>query len=110
MRLCQKAFWLILKVNQTAFKRAGWDIWSKIRIMQNASEIYAHSIRQLPTSERLRLATLILEDLTAEQLDSQNQPNLSALELIEDSQNNRIFQNADEVDEYLKAERESWER
>jgi hypothetical protein len=78
--------------------------------MQNASEIYAHSIRQLPTSERLRLATLILEDLTAEQLDSQNQPNLSALELIEDSQNNRIFQNADEVDEYLKAERESWER
>lgn len=78
--------------------------------MQSASEIYSQSVRQMPTSERLRLATLILEDLTAEQFAAQKQQNLSALELIENSQSNRIFQNADEVDEYLKAERESWER
>jgi hypothetical protein len=78
--------------------------------MQNATEIYSQSIRQMPTAERLRLATLILEDLTAEQIAAQKQTSLSALELIENSQNNRIFHNADEVDEYLKMERESWER
>ena len=78
--------------------------------MRNATEIYSQSIRQMPIAERLRLATLILEDLTAEQIAAQRQSNPSALELIENSQNKRIFQNADEVDEYLKAERESWER
>ena len=31
--------------------------------MATAKEIYAETIRDLPSSERLRLATLILEDL-----------------------------------------------
>ncbi len=42
--------------------------------MQNAVEIYGKQVRQMPSSERLRLATLILEDLTAEQTENGEQP------------------------------------
>lgn len=42
--------------------------------MQNAAEIYGKQVRQMPSAERLRLATLILEDLTAEQTESIEKP------------------------------------
>jgi hypothetical protein len=42
--------------------------------MQNATEIYGKQVRQLPSAERLRLAALILEDLTAEQTESVEKP------------------------------------
>ena len=35
--------------------------------MHNAAEIYGNQVRQMPSVERLRLATLILEELTIEQ-------------------------------------------
>lgn len=77
--------------------------------MQNAIDIYQESIKQMPSFERLRLATLILEDLTEEQAESGEAKKLSAIELLENQNDKRIFQTADEVDEHLKAERESWE-
>lgn len=78
--------------------------------MQNATEIYRNSIKQMPSFERLRLATLILEDLTEEQTAPRETQKLSALELLENTNGERVFQTAAEVDEHLKAERESWER
>ncbi len=52
--------------------------------MQNAIEIYGKQVRQMPPVERLRLATLILEDLTAEQTASVEKPKqFSALQILE---------------------------
>ena len=78
--------------------------------MPNSTEIYQNSIKQMPSFERLRLATLILEDLTAEQVASRANYKLSAFELLENLNGERIFQTPDEVDQHLKTERESWER
>ncbi|MDQ3256049.1 MAG: hypothetical protein M3R15_19490 [Acidobacteriota bacterium] len=36
-------------------------------MMTTAQEIYAQAVRQLPTQEQLRLATLILEEITSQQ-------------------------------------------
>ncbi len=78
--------------------------------MQNASEIYAQSVKQLSSAERLRLATLILEDLTEEQTVNSKNSEISAFELLESLPEERLFQTPDEVDRYLREERESWER
>lgn len=60
--------------------------------MQDAVEIYGKQVRQMPPSERLRLATLILEDLTVEQTETgETAKRFSALELIE--QQNDALQN-----------------
>jgi len=75
--------------------------------MQNAQEIYAQKVRQLPSPEKLRLAVLILSDLTEEE-NFQNRK-ISALTLLEELPEERLFQTAEEVDDYLKRERESWE-
>ena len=78
--------------------------------MQNAVEIYGKQVRQLPSAERLRLAALILEDLTAEQTESIEKPKpMSALQLLDEQNGGRIFKTSEEVDEYLKTERESWD-
>ena len=42
--------------------------------MQNAAEIYGKQVRRLPSAERLRLAAMILEDLTAEQTENAEKP------------------------------------
>ncbi len=76
-------------------------------MMQNAREIYGKQIRQMPPAERLRLAALILEDLTAEQHSPPAQI-FSALQLLERHTGDHVFKTAGEADEYLKAERESW--
>ena len=78
--------------------------------MQNASEIYDQSVRHLPSAERLRLATLILEDLTEEQTVNSKTGEISAFEMLESLPEKRLFQTPDEVDRYLREERESWER
>ena len=78
--------------------------------MQNASEIYTQSVKPLPSVERLRLATLILEDLAEEQTGNLKNGNVSALGLLESLPNKRLFQSSGEVDEYLREERDSWEQ
>lgn len=78
--------------------------------MQNATEIYGKQVRQMPPVERLRLATLILEDLTAEQTKMSEKPKqFSALQILEQQTGGRIFKTSKEADEYLETERESWD-
>jgi hypothetical protein len=43
-------------------------------------------------------------------VESKQERRLSALEIIESAPPQQLFKSAKEVDEYLKAERDSWER
>jgi len=72
--------------------------------MQNAQTIYQQTILPLPDSEKLKLATIILQNLTNDERNSQ-----SAFDLLQSIQNERVFISPQQVDEYLKAERESWD-
>ena len=75
-------------------------------VMQNAQNIYLENVVRLPNSEKLRLAALILQDLS----DADNSENKnSALELLESLPAQRIFNSAAEVDRHLATERESWD-
>lgn len=72
--------------------------------MQNAETIYQQTILPLPNSEKLQLAALILQNLTNSQKTVQ-----SAYDLLQNLTHERVFSSAKEVDEHLKAERESWD-
>lgn len=79
--------------------------------MQNATEVYGRQVRQMPPAERLRLAALILDDLSAEQNEGGNPAKtFSALQLLERRTGGGVFKTAEEADEHLKAERESWDK
>ncbi|MGI8543946.1 MAG: hypothetical protein ACR2MD_10790 [Aridibacter sp.] len=73
-------------------------------IMQKVETIYQQSILTLPNGEKLRLAAIILQDLSNAEQSKQ-----SALDLLQDLPNTRIFSSSKDVDNYLKAERESWD-
>ena len=82
-----------------------------------ATQIYGKTIRQMPPAERLRLATLILEDLTEEAQSEQTleanseQQRFSARQILKSrAGKSGIFKTPAEADEYLKTERESWDR
>jgi len=75
--------------------------------MQNAQEIYA-TIRHLPLSERLRLAALILDDLA--QAAESAPVRRPALDLLDELPGGCLFQTSAEADEYLREERDSWNR
>jgi len=72
--------------------------------MRNAQTIYQQTVLPLPNSEKLRLATLILQNLSSGERNAQ-----AALDLLQSIQNERFFTTAQEVDEHLKVERESWD-
>ncbi len=72
--------------------------------MQNAQTIYQQTILPLPNSEKLRLATIILQNLSKSERNTQ-----SAFDLLQSIQSERVFASTQEVDEHLKAERESWD-
>jgi hypothetical protein len=73
--------------------------------MQNAQTIYQQNILPLPDDEKLRLATIILQNLSGNgEKESQK-----AFDLLQSIQTERVFSTAEEVDEHLKAERESWD-
>jgi len=74
--------------------------------MQNAQNIYYQAIAGLPSDEKLRLAAMILQDLTDENGMSEQ---TSALEFLENLPQEKIFNSAEEVDRHLKTERESWD-
>ena len=75
--------------------------------MQDAQTIYQQTVRPLPSGEKLRLATLILQDLA--EANGKAEREVSALDLLENLPTQRVFNSSREVDEYLKAERESWD-
>lgn len=72
--------------------------------MQSAETIYQQTILPLPNGEKLRLATIILQDLSNAEKSKE-----SAFDLLQNIQNNRVFNSSEAVDEHLKAERESWD-
>lgn len=72
--------------------------------MQNARTIFQQMILPLPDSEKLKLATIILQNLSNDERKSQ-----SAFDLLQTIQNERVFSSPQEIDEHLKAERESWD-
>ncbi|HKC66402.1 MAG TPA: hypothetical protein VKB86_22355 [Pyrinomonadaceae bacterium] len=73
--------------------------------MQDAQELYRKTVSQLPPEERLRLAALILSELTEQPPDA----NHSALSLLDKMPVGRLFKTSEETDEYLREERDSWE-
>jgi len=77
--------------------------------MTNAQELYASTVRHLPPAERLRLAALILDDLT-QAAQGQAEPLRNALDLLEQTPGGRLFSTPAEADEYLQRERDSWDR
>ncbi len=74
--------------------------------MQNAQNIYQEAVVRLPNSEKLRLATLILQDLSEE---SGTAEQISALELLNNLPDEKVFDSAEAVDRHLQTERESWD-
>ena len=76
--------------------------------MQDARELYKNEVSRLPSSERLRLAALILSELTQEIESSMKTPRV-ALELLEEMPGSRLFKNSAEADAYLDEERTSWD-
>jgi len=74
--------------------------------MQNAQNIYRQTIVSLPNNEKLRLATLILQDLTDENGAGKQ---TSALEFLENLSQEQVFDSAEAVDRHLKTEREFWD-
>ncbi len=72
--------------------------------MENAQTIYQQAILPLPNSEKLRLATIILQNLSNSERKSQ-----SALDLLQTLQSEKVFSSAQEVDEHLKADHQSWD-
>ncbi len=74
--------------------------------MQNAQTIYQQNISPLPDDEKLRLATIILQNLSGNGNGDKPQ---TALDLLQNIQNEKVFASAQEVDKHLKSERESWD-
>lgn len=72
--------------------------------MQDVQTIYRQTIMPLPANEKLRLATIILQDLSDDE-----KPLVSALDLLQSLPDEKVFDSPDEVNEHLKAERESWD-
>ncbi len=73
-------------------------------VMQDIQTIYRQTILPLPASEKLRLATIILQDLSKDENAS-----VSALDLLQSLPDMKVFNSPDEVNEHLKSERESWD-
>lgn len=74
--------------------------------MPDVREIYQETISRLPSEERLRLASLILNDLAA---THPTEEKLSITELIKSFSAGRGFKTSAAADEYLRQERDSWD-
>jgi hypothetical protein len=72
--------------------------------MQDVQTIYQQTILPLPSSEKLRLATIILQDLSNDE-----KPSTFALDLLQSLPDEKVFRSPEEVNEHLKSERESWD-
>lgn len=79
--------------------------------MQTAQEIYDSTVSGLPEVEQLRLATLILEGVTQKSASTDEPPmRRSVREILREAPGGRWFKTAAEVDEYIREERDSWDR
>lgn len=76
--------------------------------MQNVQELYTTSISQMPPSERLKLAAMILTNLTNGETKSEQRQ--SVRQMVRGMPTGRLFKTSAEADEYLEQERDSWDR
>jgi hypothetical protein len=75
--------------------------------MQEAEELYSKTVSRLSPSERLRLASLILEGLG----QHKEKAGRSVLDLLDDlPEGGRLLKTPAEADAYLREERDSWDR
>lgn len=75
--------------------------------MQEAEELYSKTVSRLSPSERLRLASLILDGLAQHKEKSVR----SALDLLDVlPEGGRLLKTPAEADAYLREERDSWDR
>lgn len=76
-------------------------------------ELYATQIKPLPTTERLRLLALVAQDLA--QAAPTHDDDVEKLTIDEhlaraNYKGGALFKTAEEVDAYIREERDSWER
>lgn len=76
--------------------------------MQNVQELYSSAISQMPPSERLKLAAMILTNLTNGETKSEQRQ--SVRQMVREMPAGRLFKTSAEADEYLEQERNSWDR
>ena len=74
--------------------------------MLTVDSIYKESVLPLPLSDRLRLAEMILKNTN--EADGQGKKR-SVLELLDRLKPAKKSRTADEIDEYLRTERDSWD-
>lgn len=72
--------------------------------MPNVQTIYRQTILPLPDGEKLRLASIILQDLSGDRMSK-----TAALDLLESIPKDRVFNSAEEADNHILSERESWD-
>ena len=76
--------------------------------MRNAKDIYENTVSHLPSEERLQLAALILSDLASTKPNGESK--LTIVEFIRSLPAGRGFHTSGEADEFLRQERDSWDR
>lgn len=76
--------------------------------MQNVQELYITSISQMPPSERLKLAAMILTNLT--NIETKSERHQSVRKMVREMPAGRLFKTSAEADEFLEQERDSWDR
>jgi hypothetical protein len=75
--------------------------------MKGAEELYSRTVSRLSPTERLRLASLILNGLAQEK----KQAVRSVLDLLDVlPEGGRLLKTPAEADAYLREERDSWDR
>ena len=75
--------------------------------MPSVETIYKETIRPLPVSDQMRLADMIMENVHSESRSPDERR--SVLDILEAHPVKRVFKNSSEVDEWLAAERDSWD-
>ncbi len=75
--------------------------------MPTIETIYRETVKPLPVDEQRRLADLIRENIESGSRSSGTKR--SALDILESIRADGIFVTSSQADEYLRAERESWD-
>lgn len=74
--------------------------------MQTTQEIFQKEIIPLADEDKLEIASLILQNLMSHKSRRAN----SAVDILSTIRGNAAFKTPQEADEYLREERNSWER
>jgi hypothetical protein len=74
--------------------------------MLTVDSIYKESVLPLSVSDRLRLAEMILKNTNEADRQAKKRSVLELLDRIKPAKKSRT---ADEIDEYLRTERDSWD-